>query len=323
MAKIFTKKPLSLIVILIILSTLAWGVYEWSAPSNHQSQLKEAKEKYATLQDSIQNLDYQIREAHEVQIIQLQKDRLTLFQKQIESTRKSITLLSKSKKSLAFIPFDLSASLSKNPLIQILLWIALALCVFVTILFFMIKKRKNMTSKAKVKAKPITMDQVRPPTAQEAGQNQLEDLLARLQAGGPVAKVSQRPKKSTQVASHPINSPTVIAESDLNEITPAAEVIIPNQSSDSTIEKVAESHFQTGPEVSANFNPAPAPKFDDKPKEEEIFPSSLNRLDQEDREKSDVLKLARRGYTSSEIARRLKLSQDQVEFIIRLEREKG
>ena len=43
----------------------------------------------------------------------------------------------------------------------------------------------------------------------------------------------------------------------------------------------------------------------------------------EDDHKVDVLKLARRGYTSSEIARRLKISQDQVDFVIRLARERG
>ena len=42
-----------------------------------------------------------------------------------------------------------------------------------------------------------------------------------------------------------------------------------------------------------------------------------------ERRKAEVLKLARKGLTSSEISRRLRLSQDQVEFIIRLRREKG
>jgi hypothetical protein len=42
-----------------------------------------------------------------------------------------------------------------------------------------------------------------------------------------------------------------------------------------------------------------------------------------ERKKAEVLKLARKGLTSSEISRRLRISQDQVEFIIRLRREKG
>jgi hypothetical protein len=42
-----------------------------------------------------------------------------------------------------------------------------------------------------------------------------------------------------------------------------------------------------------------------------------------ERRKVEVLKLARKGLTSSEISRRMRISQDQVEFIIRLRREKG
>ncbi|MEO7427370.1 MAG: hypothetical protein ABI036_19440 [Fibrobacteria bacterium] len=42
-----------------------------------------------------------------------------------------------------------------------------------------------------------------------------------------------------------------------------------------------------------------------------------------ERRKDQVLKLARKGMTSSEISKRMRISQDQVEFIIRLRREKG
>jgi helix-turn-helix protein len=42
-----------------------------------------------------------------------------------------------------------------------------------------------------------------------------------------------------------------------------------------------------------------------------------------ERRKEEVLKLARKGMTSSEISRRMRISQDQVDFIIRLRREKG
>jgi hypothetical protein len=46
-------------------------------------------------------------------------------------------------------------------------------------------------------------------------------------------------------------------------------------------------------------------------------------LEKVERRKEQVLKLARKGMTSSEISRRMRISQDQVEFIIRLRREKG
>jgi preprotein translocase subunit SecG len=46
-----------------------------------------------------------------------------------------------------------------------------------------------------------------------------------------------------------------------------------------------------------------------------------SRFEEEAEQKESVLKLARRGYTSSEIARRLRMAQDQVELIVRLNRE--
>lgn len=52
-------------------------------------------------------------------------------------------------------------------------------------------------------------------------------------------------------------------------------------------------------------------------------PLEATRFDREREEKGDIVKLARRGYTSSEIARRLRIPQDQVETVIRLQREAG
>jgi hypothetical protein len=52
-------------------------------------------------------------------------------------------------------------------------------------------------------------------------------------------------------------------------------------------------------------------------------PLEATRFDREREEKGDIVKLARRGYTSSEIARRLRIPQDQVETVIRLQRESG
>ncbi len=46
-------------------------------------------------------------------------------------------------------------------------------------------------------------------------------------------------------------------------------------------------------------------------------------IERVERRKDEVVKLARKGLTSSEISRRLRISQDQVEFIIRMRREKG
>ena len=54
-----------------------------------------------------------------------------------------------------------------------------------------------------------------------------------------------------------------------------------------------------------------------------LYPSTLRDLDYRDKRNSDILKLARRGFTSSEISRRLKTSQDEIEILIKLYLEKG
>lgn len=53
------------------------------------------------------------------------------------------------------------------------------------------------------------------------------------------------------------------------------------------------------------------------------FMPPTTEVERVERRKAEVLKLARKGLTSSEISRRLRISQDQVDFIIRLRREKG
>jgi hypothetical protein len=92
--------------------------------------------------------------------------------------------------------------------------------------------------------------------------------------------------------------------------------------------------FQIGP----GWGEAPAdrpPAMPDLPMEDEDAPGEndppagpgpmppTTEVERVERRKEEVLKLARKGMTSSEISRRLRISQDQVEIIIRMRREKG
>jgi hypothetical protein len=52
-------------------------------------------------------------------------------------------------------------------------------------------------------------------------------------------------------------------------------------------------------------------------------PMDVTRFDKERTDKEKVLQLMRRGYPSSEIARRTQLPQDQVETVIRVKRDTG
>lgn len=64
-----------------------------------------------------------------------------------------------------------------------------------------------------------------------------------------------------------------------------------------------------------------APEIEDPPSG--TFMPPTTEVERVERRKAEVLKLARKGLTSSEISRRMRISQDQVEFIIRMRREKG
>jgi hypothetical protein len=65
---------------------------------------------------------------------------------------------------------------------------------------------------------------------------------------------------------------------------------------------------------------------EDMPGNGDVTPGAMpptTEVERVERRKAEVLKLARKGMTSSEISRRLRISQDQVEMIIRMRREKG
>ena len=74
-------------------------------------------------------------------------------------------------------------------------------------------------------------------------------------------------------------------------------------------------------EVAAPESPSSTNKEESAP--DVLSPAALTRLEQEDRLKSDILKLVHRGYTESDIARRLRMPQEQVSQVIRLYRERG
>jgi hypothetical protein len=94
--------------------------------------------------------------------------------------------------------------------------------------------------------------------------------------------------------------------------------------------------LQVGPGWGESITPPAAPKSRLSMEDEDAAAASAEpgeetlgvmppttEVERVERRKSEVLKLARKGMTSSEISRRMRISQDQVEFIIRLRREKG
>ncbi len=78
-------------------------------------------------------------------------------------------------------------------------------------------------------------------------------------------------------------------------------------------------------EPSLEIQTAHPPELELSMEDEEAIPDAFeeNDFDRAEGRKIEVLRLARKGMTSSAISRRLRMSQDQVEMIIRLKRDKG
>ena len=307
----------------VALLGVSFFAYKWLDKSDLvKSQLNEQKNRYLQLQDSIQTLHYSIRENPPVHIANLQKDRIKLFQSQAEGFREKIAQLSSKKVSPANNSKEPSTNLSFESIwsskwVQIITYIIIALLLMLIILFVLISKFNR--NKGKIKAQPKQK-----PSISESSSD-LEELLNQLKDNGSIkAPIARQSRKQAPPKVSSLNTQTEQGETILNtqDEEPVSSYQLVNETPrTSTSEKNEKEVFGT---QNKSTNPlAPNSTKQTQTEHKSIFPSSLNRFDREDKQKSDVLKLARRGYTSSEIARRLKVSQNQVDFIIKLQREKG
>lgn len=304
MSKLFKSK----IFLIILASTLFGGgaylYFAWAGQGSLQSQqLKDYTQKYYSLQDSIGTLSYSLRQDIEPKIAQIQKDRIELFQTQISDLRVKISRINTQQSHLTPSPSNLDYF--KTPMGQIILWVLVAISTLIGMLWIIAQRRKRNKGKIKLPKKPPVKDSS--PQGSSSLEQLLDTLNANKEAQAPQTPIAQARPKAPRAPQARVASPNL--DQKFNQPQQSEEFQQPLNS----IQEIPGSKIQ----------PSQTPQFRPPVNSEEIFPSSLNRFDQEDKQKSDVIKLARRGYTSSEIARRLKLSQDQVEFIIRLQREKG
>lgn len=326
MSKILKQKWVWLTLFTLFLCSGAYLIYSWSSQSSlTDHQLLKHQQRYQDLQDSIQVLNYNLRQDPEANIAQIQKDRIALFQTQINDLRSKISQLSKphAQGNGSSSPLGQLGQLAQllqldNPFVRISLWTALAMIVLVVALAIIIKRRRLNSHKIRI---PQTTHSTGPgqDTSSPQASSELEALLNQLQANQPIAqaRARERVKPSSVLVQSPHDMPEVQEEIINHEV--ASKIKAPQNDQETDLPDL--SNIPEDSALKSKIQPSQAPSGI--PKAEEIFPSTLNRFDQEDKDKSDVLKLARRGYTSSEIARRLKISQDQVDFIIKLQREKG
>jgi hypothetical protein len=136
----------------------------------------------------------------------------------------------------------------------------------------------------------------------------------------PQGKERKKPKKKPQVRSHNVIKSTREMEQLEEDTGPREEIIEDEDRIAALRNRIEERKEDLEPEDQVPRDvPGPTDEPAQKLPDDEIFQPT--RFDREREQREDILKLSRRGYTSSEISRRLRIPQDQVEIIIRMQRD--
>jgi hypothetical protein len=264
--------------------------------SSKQNSSTVQYQKYQTIVDSLEILDFKIRDEHNAHLITLHKDNANFLRAKSNSLRKSIQN----------IPVAAVSSSAQPPAQSTDIWIKnLKNAIYITCgilflvicgLFFLIKRRKKSSSSSSKVSK-----QTNPKPKPKAHKTNTDDLFKKLeQLKNPqgIARPSGKKEKSTILSPNTLKKDAFLDALDRVEIPSnpphVDQLDIPGEN-------------------------RTTPKVEERP----VYPSTLSRLESEEDGKSDIIKLARRGFTGSEIARRLRVSQDQVEFVIRMHRERS
>jgi hypothetical protein len=298
------KARISLFVGLAILIV---GLVAFAGLSSGSSKEKTSRllVEYNGLIDSLSSTEQKIRSSSKPELISLHKDRLILFKSRIKKLRTELSSVLETKGELSTSNTDTqSASEEANAEMPQILYAvvgatAIVLLIAIIILVVLIKRKSAKTASPKPAAKENKIK------FEFAPRNTGIDDLAHLDIPEPIAVEKQK------------SSPSTVANTSKEAQMKELEAFFAQKN-----EKDYSGDFGQTQELEALFpNVAETkPAVDDSLKE--LYPSTLKKMEKEDKEKSDILKLARRGYTSSDIARRLRLSQDQVELFLRMHRDK-
>ena len=281
------------VLALVTVSIAGIAYYFYSSKQNSSTAQYQ---EYQSIVDSLEILDFKIRDEHNAHLITLHKDNANFLRAKSNSLRNAIQN----------IPVAVDSTSPGAPAQSTDIWIKnLKNAIYITCgilflvicgLFFLIKRRKkspNSPSKVSKQTKPKS----KPKTA-NSNTDDLFKKLEQLKNPQGIARPSGKKEKSTTLSPNTLEKEAFLDALDKVEIPSnpphVDQLDIPGES-------------------------RTTPKVEERP----VYPSTLSRLESEEEGKSDIIKLARRGFTSSEIARRLRVSQDQVEFVIRMHRERS
>jgi len=319
------KKITLILVFLILLSAGAWIFLRFAPPQlfrdvSFSTSVPTAETpskdsalitQYQQWRDSIDALDLAIRAETDPRMIKLHKERQQYFWRKLNLARRSLPISRDSQESAQS---QQARSENTQDLIRLLsrvLSITAAILVFLIIILLILLKRKKDALTRQL-ASLQEDERFKAPRSGFAAKDSHEeqDLTA------PIAV--QSPRRRAEKTSRP--SPNTIPPTGAIPNRPTARQRVTNALK-GLAEALATLKDDHTPPLSRDQNkvrsqnsasPIPDPSV--------LQPS---RYDREQEIKSEILRLTRRGFTSSEIARRLRVPQDQVETVIRLQRDNG
>lgn len=329
-----------LLLIITVLSSMSIGAYLLTNGkiSGKQTQIEQVT-RYKELNDSLSILDIEIRESKTPELRLLNKERKNLLQAKVESLRNNFvgeTLLD------GDLPIQTKLPSWLINIKNLIYFVVSVLALFIITLSFLLLKQKR---KQKVNLEDLyDQSKLKQSKAQKVEAN-FSNSNPKEKIENPLSKLSEILEKERE---EPQSTPNSAGPSDKISMMDALnqkkspvsshedsvfnfDEAVKNPRSRSEIRKQLHSS-----ETIENLKPLPS-KSDEldkifdwpldeaptSPKKSDVYPSTLRDLDNRDKRNSDILKLARRGFTSSEISRRLKTSQDEIEILIKLHREKG
>lgn len=324
---------LLIVVLLSSLSIMTFLLTNGKTYGNKQTQIEQVY-LYKELQDSLSKLDIKIRESTTHEIKSLNKEQKKILEAKVARLRNNFigeTLLDED------LPIQTKFAnwLKKNK--NIIYFIVSLLFIFLFSITFLILKQKvkleNLCNSSKIKKSKSQK-------VQENFKNPLKQTLKKT----TISKLSEiLEKEKTKNTPTPYDrgpsdniSMKEALNQNFNNNTCDSEIFnfdeaVKNPRSNSEIKKRLHSNKTIEKLKPLPTQPDELNKIFDWPLDEKrntqqqpnLYPSTLRDLDNRDKKKSDILKLARRGFTSSEISRRLKTSQNEIEILIKLHREKG
>lgn len=350
-----------LLVLLILLSGAFYGVVrfkpEWNPLQNLSfggpkvvSMKAASPEDYQSLRDSIDMLDLAIRTETDPRMLKGLKDRQEYFWERLSSTRASLTPPPATDPVKTVETEEQEFGGLMQTLTKVLVATAGVLLLVIGILVVMLRRRKNevtrkleaLKSDDRFKSPRGGFQESNDPTLvrprRRADGNQDATLpgsnLPNVQPRNPTMPMPQATAayQAMSTASQPEYDHTVLATQTsglrptarqrvTNAIKGLAEALAALKAPVADPDRLTRPRVRVTSQNSTRYTQSmDSTRFDGLP---DPHPLEATRFDREREEKGDIVKLARRGYTSSEIARRLRIPQDQVETVIRLQRESG